>query len=134
MTRRPNQYMQENWGPFVFDYAQLTATTAYVVFKAPYAMTIDEIENHNVTGLAVHADNNFKCVVTKTGGGVMATVFDTDADDGAAVAADTFQGSVALGTEALRTLAAGDVVTATFTEEGTATLPAGRLVFRGRRV
>ena len=28
----------------------------------------------------------------------------------------------------------GDIVTATFTEEGTATLPAGRLQFIGRRV
>lgn len=134
MIRRPQQYVQEPFGPYDFTYAQLTATTAYVVFKAPYAMTIDAVLNHNVTGLATHADNNFKCVITKTGGGVVATVFDTDADDGAAITADTWEAAVSYGTEAVRTLAAGDIVTATFTEEGTATLPTGRLQFIGRRV
>lgn len=135
MTRRPNQYVQEPYS-FSFDHPSLTATTAYKADKAAFSWVIDSITYINPTGLAAHAADNFKCTITKTGAVslISAVLFDTDADDGASLAADTHVAGAMSAVAGATTLAADDIITITLTEEGTATLPAGRFVFRGRRV
>lgn len=129
MSRRLNQYLQETH-PVVVQHGQLTATTAIKLLKVPYACYIPAggIKYNNPGGLAVDATNNFKCAVTKTGAVNLlsaAVLFDTD-DDGAALAADTHLEPALSAVAGATTLAAGDIITATFTEEGAATLPPGQ--------
>lgn len=110
-----------------FDHPQLEATTAYSVWKAPWACKVVRISYINPTGLAKHSSDNFKLAVSKTGSVAVATGFDTDADDGDDLDADTWADLTLSAVAGATNLAATDVLTATFTEEGTATLPAGRL-------
>lgn len=126
MARRQNQYMQEPVPCSAVEHDALTATLAQVFFKAPYACEVQGFNYYNATGLVAHAADNFKGAVTKTGGVVVATLFDTDADDGASLAVGYTSGVLSVVAGAVL-LAAGDILTVTYTEEGTATLPAGRL-------
>lgn len=94
--KRPNTVERE---PFrlVFPHAQLTATTAFKMYKvdAGKRLYVERVSYINPTGLAEHNDNNFKGTVNNaTTGQVIATLFNTDAnlspDNGASLAADTF--------------------------------------------
>lgn len=129
-ARRENQFLQETF-PVSLDHIALTATGTFPIFKARKACRVELIEYANPTGLAADNTNAFKLEV-KNGSTVCGLVFNTDGDDviaGASLAASAaFADAVTPGNEAARTLAAGDQLDAVFTEDGTATLPPGRLV------
>lgn len=115
------------------DHAALTATTTVLVWQVPAGRSfrVDRVLYHNVTGLAADNANTFKCELMNDAV-LVGEVFNTDGDDdpvGAAIPADEF---VEVTSFDAPVLAAGDVLSVVFTEEGTATLPAGRLIVEGR--
>lgn len=133
MTRRPPKQYQER-DSVDTEHAQLTATTTTKLYKAPAgrAFLLDRILYINPTGLAADATNAFRLEV-KNGSTLIATVFNTDSDDvpaGAALAANTFVTPTIIAGTAV--LAAGDELSLVFTEDGTSTLPAGRIRIEGR--
>lgn len=133
MTRRSNQFLQERIA-FAVDHAELTATTTMKLYKAPAGrkFRLDRALYLNPTGLAADNTNAFSGAI-KNGSAIMATLFNTDGNDvpaGASLAADTFVEGVVSTT--LAVLAAGETLDITFTEDGTATLPAGRIYIEGR--
>lgn len=119
-----------------YDHAALTATTTTKLWKVPAGrkFKVERASYINPTGLVGDPTNAFMGEV-KNGSTVVATLFNTDTDDnpaGATLAVDTFvEGSLSATATALW-LAASDVLSVVFTEDGTATLPAGRLVIEGR--
>lgn len=134
MTRRPNDVEAERLS-LLKEHAELTATTTIKLYKVPAGRTfrLDSVQYNNVTGLAGHATDAFAGTV-QNGATVAATLFNTDTGDagGASLAADTPAFGTLSATSASRVFAAGDVVSLVLTEDGTATLPAGTLVFEGR--
>lgn len=119
-----------------FDHVALTATGTTKFWKCPAGRSfrVDRILYINPTGLVGDITNAFRGEL-KNGATLMATLFNTDTDDapaGASLAVDTFielTSDVAIPS---RVLAPGDILSVVFTEDGTATLPAGRLVVEGR--
>lgn len=136
MSRRPNQYMQEPLAPVWIPTVSVAATTTMKLLKVPYACVIDKIRFHTVAGLAAHSSNNFKCTMAKTGAVALlsAVLFDTDADDGAALTADAYVDGALSAVAGATTLAADDEVSATFTLEGTQTMPVGHFEITLRRI
>ena len=115
-----------------YDHASLTQTTTVKLHKASRRMKIEAVRYINPTGLAADNTNAFKCEI-KNGSTLVASVFNTDGNDdpaGEALAADTFVSGTLVDADSL--LAADDVLSVVFTEDGTATLPAGRLVIEAR--
>lgn len=128
-NRRQNQFLRERV-VVPFTHAALTGSETDKFFKAPMACLVEKVEYINPTGLVADNSNAFKLEV-KNGSTVVALVFNTDGNDspaGASIAADTWADAVTPGSEANRTLAEGDVLSAVFTEDGTATLPAGTMM------
>jgi hypothetical protein len=136
MSRRPNQYTQEPLAPVWIPTISVAATTTMKLLKVPYACVVDKIRFHTLAGLAAHASNNFKCMLQKTGSVdlLSAVLFDTDADDGAALTADAFVDGALSAVAGATTLAADDVITAVFTLEGTQTMPVGHFEITLRRI
>lgn len=133
MPRRPIKFEQERIS-FPLDHAALTSTTTIKLYKAPAGrkFRLDRILYINPTGLAADATNAFKLEV-KNGSTLMSTVFNTDSDDvpaGASIAADTFVEPSIIAAAAV--LAATEELSLVFTEDGTSTLPAGRIHIEGR--
>ncbi len=132
--RRPEPYEAEKF-TLGYDHAALTDTLAVKLYKVPTGrrLRIDRISYINPTGLVGHGTDAFAGEV-KNGSTVVASLFNTDTGDagGASLAADTFVEGVLNATDANRVLAAGDILSAVFTEDGSATLPAGHLVIEGR--
>lgn len=112
------------------EHAQITANGSVKLFTARKRTRIDRVEYINVTGLAEDAANAFK-VELKNGATVVALIANTDSDldpdTGASIPANT-PIFASFPTAAGKVLAAGDVLDLTFTETGTATLPAGTVV------
>lgn len=134
MNRRPDLHERERV-VLSYDHAALTANTTVKLWKCPAgrSFVLERASYINPTGLAADATNTFKGEVMN-GATLMASLFNTDSDDdpaGASLAADTFVEGSLTATVADRWLAADEVVSVVFTEEGTATLPAGRLVLEG---
>jgi hypothetical protein len=121
-----------------YDHAQLTATTTVKIYDVPSGrqLKIDRVRYINPTGLAEDNDHNF-AIAVKNGSTTAAGPISTDAnlspDTGASIAADTFT-DIAVATDGSEVFDAGDVVSVVFTETGTATLPAGRIVIDGTLV
>lgn len=114
---------------FPKEHIAITATGSVKLFKATKRCIVDRIDYINPTGLAADPTNAFR-VEIKNGSTVVAQIANTDTDDnpaGASIAANTFS-TATNGTKAARTLAKDDVLDITFTEDGTATLPAGTVV------
>lgn len=134
MVRIPDTKYEERM-VMSFDHAALTATTTSKLWKCPAgrSFVVERVSYINPTGLAGDGTNAFAGEV-KNGSTVMATLFNTDTGDagGASLAADTFVEGTLSATAANQWLAAGDVISLVLTEDGTATLPAGRLVIEGR--
>lgn len=119
-----------------FSHAQLTANTTQKVWKCPAGKTfvLDRVLYINVTGLAADNTNAFKLEV-KNGATLMSELFNTDGDDvpaGAALTADTFIEKTTNAHIPSRSLASAETVSLVFTEDGTATLPAGNGFLEGR--
>lgn len=124
--RRKNRVVQERATLFL-DHAALTATTTIKFFKAARRCVVEAAQYLNVTGLAGDGTNAFAGEL-KQGSVVVATLFNTDTGDvgGASVAADTFVTGT-LGATANLVVEAGEILSFVATEDGTQTLPAGRL-------
>jgi hypothetical protein len=125
-ARRENLHLQKDL-TVSRHHEALTANGTKLAFKARAECLITRIEYANEVGLAEDATNAFKLEV-KNGATVLATLFDTDADEagtntlGTAMIVATPGGSPAL---ANNKLAAGDTLSLVFTEDGAATLPPG---------
>jgi hypothetical protein len=133
--RLPNNELQESYS-LAYDHAELTGPATMRLDKVPAGKTlrIDEVKYINQTGLAGDNTNAFSLEL-KVGATRIALVFNTDTNDvvaGASVAADTWLSASPVAAAAV--LAAGAEMDLVFTEDGTATLPAGRVVVRGRFV
>lgn len=110
-------------------HAQLTATTTVKLWRCPagFKAVVAGADYINPTGLAENASNAF-ALTLQNGSTVVANGIDTDSDEAGAdnsIAADTFIAMNVVTASAANVLAAGDVLSAVFTEDGTATLPAG---------
>lgn len=135
LIRQPDNKYEERV-VLTYDHAALTDTTAVKLWKCPVGRTfvLERASYINPTGLAEDTTNTFAGDV-KNGATVMASLFATDSDLAGAdnsLAADTFVEGTLSSTATDLWLAAGDVLSVVFTEGGTATLPAGRLVIEGR--
>lgn len=133
MSRRKNQYLQQDVN-LVVAHPSTAATLVRNMWTAPFACQVDSVGYRNATGLTKHADNHFKGNLTKTGGAVVATLFDTETDAdpaGADIPAGTLVAGV-LGAGIV--LSAGDVLIFTATKAGTQTLPEGTLEINARRI
>ncbi len=134
MNRYANDNLFERFS-IPLDHAALTATTTTKFWKAPSGrkFRVDRVLYINPTGLVGDGTNAFQLEV-KNGSTLICLVFNTDTGDagGATLAVDTFVEPALTATDADRVLAAGDILSAVFTEDGTATLPAGRLIVEGR--
>ena len=119
-----------------YDHAAITASTTVKLFQVPAGrkFVVERAKYINPTGLVGDATNAFKGEV-KNGATLVASLFNTDTDDvpaGASLAADTFVEGTLAATAADRWFDADEIVSLVLTEDGTATLPAGRLVIEGR--
>lgn len=133
-ARQPNKRQERV--VLVFEHGQLTATTTIKLFKARRRFHVDSVEYINPTGLAADATNAFRGEV-KNGSTLVASIFNTDSNDdpaGAALPADTHVAGVLAASKPDRGLAKGDVLSLVLTEDGTATLPPGRLQVEGRYI
>jgi hypothetical protein len=133
MPRRQNQHLAEQV-ELTFDHAAQTADLTVKLWKCPAgrSFVLDSAEYVNPTGLAADAANYFNLKVLK-GAATVAANWSTETGQQGAIAADTFV-SLVNGSLANRTFAAADVMSFMMDETGTQTLPAGRLVLRGRYV
>jgi hypothetical protein len=134
--KRPLEFFQEPWNTQL-DHDAITATTTVKLWTVPAGKTlrVDRIWYCNPTGLAADGTNAF-ALELKNGATVVASIANTDSGDagGAAITADTPITTGLSATSADLVLDAGETLSMVFTEDGTATLPAGRLVVEGRYV
>lgn len=117
-----------------YAHPSLTATTTSKFWRCPtgFRARVIGADYLNPTGLAEDASNAF-AITLQNGSTVVADGIDTDSDEAGAdnsLPADTFVALTLSATDADRVLAAGDVLSVVFTEDGTATLPAGLLNVR----
>jgi hypothetical protein len=118
-----------------YDHAALTADTTVKLYKVPAGKSLEvtRVSYINPTGLALDPTNAF-ALQLKNDSTVVAAIANTDTDDnpaGVAIPADTFVEGVLSATAANVWLDAAEVLSILFDEDGTATLPAGRLVVEG---
>lgn len=117
-----------------------TADRTVKLFKVPAGknLVIDGVDYINPTGLAADNSNHFE-IALKKGSTKMAawstdgngTNFNGDANEGT-IAADTFVALTLSETAANLHATGGDVLSLSLDETGTQSLPAGRIVVRGR--
>lgn len=121
MTRRENDDLQVDLTASR-SHGALSATTTLPVYKARARCVVLGVEYDNPTGLVGDAANAFKCEL-KVGANVVATLFNTETDNGGAtLTAGEIQAPTPVA--AYKVLAAGDVLNAVYTKIGTGALPA----------
>lgn len=132
-NRRPDHFERERV-TISYDHASAASTSTFKFFKVPAGrkLKIERVSYINPTGLAGSATDAFVGTVQK-GATVMATLFNTETDNGGAtLTADTFVEGALSATAANQWGDAADVISFVATEVGsTATLPAGRVVLEG---
>lgn len=121
---------------FAREHGALTATTAIKLFAVPPGrkFRLDRAVYLNPAGLALDATNAFRGEL-KRGSTLVAPLFNTDADDvpaGAALVANTPIDAAIVPAAAV--LTAAETLDLVFTEDGTATLPAGSIYIQGRLI
>lgn len=119
MSRRNNEFLITPYH-FPVQHAALTATTTVKVFVATERTIVLGAQYLNPTGLVLDASNGFAIELRK-GSTVVANGISTTV---AAVAANTHIAMTVV-SDGANVLEAGDVLTAVFTETGTANLPIG---------
>ena len=133
MSRRP-EYFEAERMTMSYDHGALTGDTTVKLWKCPAGrkFKLERASYINPTGLVGDATDAFAGYVKK-GATVMATLFNTDTGDagGASLAADTFVEGALSATPADLWLDAADIISFLADEDGTQTLPAGRLVLEG---
>lgn len=129
--RRENKHLQEQI-VLAYEHVSVTADTTVKLWTIPTGrqFRVDGVWYNNVTGLAVDVTNFFDIQVLK-GSTVMAN-WSTETGQEGALVADTPVDLTLSATDANRVAAAADVISLKLDEDGTATLPAGRIVIRGR--
>ena len=129
--RRANKHLQE-LVVLPYEHVSVTADTTVKLWTVPTGrqFRIDGAWYNNVTGLAVDVTNFFDIQVLK-GSTVMAN-WSTETGEEGALVADTPVDLSLSATDANQVADAGDVIALKLDEDGTATLPAGRIVIRGR--
>jgi len=139
MTLRKNNVLQER-EIITYDHAQLTADATVILFKVPSGkkLRIEKATYINPTGLVAHAANFFNIKIIKATSTLIAN-WSTETGEEGTIAADTFVDLVLGATDADQVVVGGaasgaDLVKVLFDEDGTATLPAGRIVIEGRYV
>jgi hypothetical protein len=119
VSRRNNEFLIAPY-QFPVQHAALTATGTIKAFVATERTIVLGVQYINPTGLALDASNGFAIEMRK-GSTVVANGISTTV---AAVAANTHT-AMSVASNGANVLEAGDVLSAVFTETGTATLPAG---------
>lgn len=116
-----------------YDHVQVTGDTTVKLWKnkSTRHFLIEEVEYVNPTGLAQDATNVFNVKVLNAA--AVAASWDTTTGQQGSIAADTFVALVN-GSAANRLVAPSAVVSLFLDEGGTATLPAGRIVIKGRYI
>lgn len=134
MANRPPNFAAAERVTMTFDHPAVTADTTWKFWKCPAGRSflVERASYINVTGLAGDPTDAFAGYL-KNGSVVMATLFNTDTGDsgGASLAANTFVEGTLSSTMSERWLAAADVLSMLADEDGTSSLPAGRLVVEG---
>lgn len=117
-----------------FAHAQVTADTTTKLWRCPAGRTfrVDSVDYINPTGLAADATNYFAVQIKQ--GSVVVAQHSTLTTAQGALTANTFVALVNSTTDADLIVEAGEVLDLTLDESGTATLPAGSGVIRGRFV
>lgn len=131
---RANVLLAERFQLGPVEHAQVTQTTSVKLWSVPAGrkFRLDRALYINPTGLAEDATNWFVVAVQK--GSTNMAAWSTDADEAGtnSIPANTPLELTLSATQADRVAVAGDVISLTLTEGGTATLPAGRIVIEGR--
>lgn len=125
MTKRPNQYTQDR---FVLRYenGSLTADANVPLMEASRKFRIDKAKYVNPTGLAADASNYFDIQVKK--GSNVALNWSTETGEEGTLTAGEWATLSEASDKSRLVFDAGDLLSLTFDETGTATLPAGYLV------
>ncbi len=116
------------------DHAALTADLTVKLYQVPTGkkLRIDRVTYVNPTGLVADGTNFFDIVVLNAA--AVAANHSTETGQEGTIAADTFIDLVLSSTDADLVVASGADVSVFFDEDGTATLPVGRIVIEGRLV
>lgn len=124
-TRRPAREQQHIC--LEFEHVQVTATTTLKKWKNKTGrqIRIENVQYHNITGLAADASNTFNIALKQ--GSVVVADWDTTTGQEGTIAADTHVSLVKSSTAADLIIEADEVLSLVLTETGTATLPAGRM-------
>lgn len=131
--KRPNEFLQE---PYILRYEHVAnangGTVTTKLDKLTRRMKVTRVKYINPTGLAEHS-TNVGIISIKNGATVVAT-WRTDADDmvaDASIPANTFMDLTLATDTADRVFEIDDVLSLVVDEEGTTTVPAGRVVVEG---
>lgn len=112
-----------------YDHAAASADTTIKLWKLRKRFIIDKVQYINVTGLAEDAANYFNIKVLIAA--VVAANWSTETGQEGTIAANTFVAPT-LAAAASRVGALDAEISLVLDEDGTATLPAGRIVIEGR--
>lgn len=115
-----------------FDHAQVTADTTIKLWSPDRKFRIDRVWYNNPTGLAKDATNFFDVQILNAA--LLAFNWSTETGEEEDLAADTPVDLVVSATDANTVVPADTAISLKLAEGGTATLPAGRVVFEGRYV
>lgn len=134
LPRSPNVGLQLGFYLAV-DHVTVTADTTVKLDKIPSGqkLRIDSVQYVNPTGLATDAANYFNIKILKGAATVVANWSTLTGAEGT-IAANTFVSLTMSSTDADKVFTAADELSYFLDETGTATLPAGRIVIRGRYV
>lgn len=134
LPKTPNGGLQTGFYLAV-DHVAVTADTTVKLDKVPSGLKlrIDSVQYVNPTGLAQDASNYFNIKVLKGASTVVANWSTLTGAEGT-LTANTFVNMVMSSTDADKVLDAADELSYFLDETGTASLPAGRIVIRGRYV
>lgn len=122
--------VHEELSTISYEHAQVTGDTTVKLLKTPAdrSFVITDVVYNNPTGLAQDTTNFFNIKVLN--GSEIAANWSTETGAQGTIAADTFV-SLVNGTLAKRTVPPATVISLMLDEDGTATLPAGRVAIRG---
>lgn len=117
-----------------FAHAQVTGDTTAKLWRCPAGRVfrVDSVDYINPAGLAADASNYFAVQIKQ--GSVVVAQHSTLTTAQGVLTADTFVALVKSSTDADLLIEGGEVLSLTLDETGTATLPAGSGVIRGRFV